>query len=621
MAEADRDRLAAIVSSSVDAFISCDREGRITGWNAAAERIFGSAASEVLGTPITGLAPPDREALARDVLERTLRGEPIETCEARVARMDGTSLDVELTVTPIRATDGTVTGVSAEVRDIGERRRAQRTVAHQTRILATVRDALIETDLEFRIVRWSPAAEQLYGWKESEVIGRPVGEVLQTRLLDTDDETVLRALAEDGHVLAQALQQTRGGVEVNVEASVIALRDGAGAPVGYVSLDRDVRARRRLEERLREARQLEAIGRLAGGIAHDFNNLLTALLGFGDLVLDEPDLPAGVRADVEEMVRIGGHAGTLTRQLIAFSRQQLLEPRAVDLNSIVRESTATLGRVAGAAVEIEHRLAPDLALAEVDAAQIEKVLHGLVENAGEAMPGGGRLTIGTANGAPGAEPLEGPPAGDYVVLTVSDTGCGMDGETRARVFEPYFTTKATGAGLGLATIYGIVRQSGGEITVSSRPGSGSQFAVFLPRAAPAEIAAADSARAAGGNPTVLVVDDEVTIRTLMTRILRRDGCTVLETGAPEQAIELARGAGAGLSLLISDVVLPGLSGAELCERIATLCPGVRILLVSGYPEDERVRDLVAGHRVAYLGKPFTPDMLMSKVREALAAPA
>jgi two-component system, cell cycle sensor histidine kinase and response regulator CckA len=509
--------------------------------------------------------------------------------------------------------DGTITEMSAVIRDIAERRAAQASLTHQARILGTVRDAMIETDAALRIVRWNEAAEQLYGWRAAEVIGRLSSDVVRSKG-DVDRERDLTTLGDEGHVFVETVHETRAGVEIVVEASVSALRDGDGGLIGYISLNRDVSARRRLEDRLRDARQFESVGRLAGGLAHEFNNLLTAILGHGELALTDRTLSAAVKADIKEIARAAGRAGALTQRLLAFSRQQVLQPQAVDVNALVRELVRAFDRASATAIEIELRLAPDLVLAEVDAAQIEQVLDDLVENACEAMPDGGRLTIETANMASG-------PRSDSISVTVSDAGRGMDAETCALVFDPYFTTKSMGAGLGLATAFGIVSQSGGEMSVTSQLGVGTSFTVVLPRFAPTPPAPIPEAPSPERGEMVLVVDDEETLRTLMARILRGQGFTVLETSDPFHALRLAEEVKADLSLLVTDVELPGLSGGELSERIESLCPGIRILLVSGYPQSAAVRAKVAARRVAFLDKPFTPDSLAGKVREVLAAPA
>jgi two-component system cell cycle sensor histidine kinase/response regulator CckA len=617
--EAERDRLAAIVSSSAEAFWSCDLSGRITSWNAAAERLVGYSASEALGMSFTRLVPPERAAFLFGAIERIARGESIPMYEAVALHRDGRPVDIEVTFSPVRMADGTVAEMSAVVRDIAERRAAQASLAHQARILATVRDSMIETDAAFRIVDWNDAAEQLYGWTKAEVIGRLSWEVVRTKG-EMDRERIVATLGDEGHVLIESIQETRTGAEIVVEASVIALRDGDGDVIGYVSLNRDVSARRRLEDRLRDARQFESIGRLAGGIAHEFNNLLTAMVGYGDLALADPALSAEIKADLEEIGTAAARAGALTQRLLAFSRQLVLQPRAVDVNVIVHEIGRGVDHTSGGAIGIERRLAPDLALAEVDAAQIEQVLDDLVENAREAMPDGGQVTIETANVVSGTQPPAGLALGDYISVTVSDAGMGMDAETCARVFDPYFTTKSFGAGLGLATAYGIVSQSGGDMSVTSEPGVGTSFTVLLPRFIPSPPTPIPEAPEPERGGTVLVVDDEVPLRILMARILRRQGFTVLETSDPFHALQLAEEAKANLALLVSDVELPGLSGGELSERIELLCPGIRILLVSGYPQSAAVRAKVAARRVAFLDKPFTPDTLAGKVREALATP-
>jgi two-component system cell cycle sensor histidine kinase/response regulator CckA len=386
--------------------------------------------------------------------------------------------------------------------------------------------------------------------------------------------------------------------------------------------------RRRLEEQLHQASKMEAVGQLAGGVAHDFNNLLTVITGYGALVADA--LPPGdpVRELVGEMVRAGERAAGLTRQLLAFSRKQVLSPRVVDLNAVVADTERMLRRLIGADVDLAARLQPNLGRVRADPGQVEQVVMNLAVNARDAMPRGGKLTVETRDVELGEDYCRTHPEarpGPHVLLAVSDTGCGMTEEVRLRIFEPFFTTKGPGkgAGLGLATVFGIVKQSGGSVEVYSEVGVGTTFKVYLPRAdAPAAADATGPVQAAvtRGTETLLVAEDEPAVRALTCHVLRSAGYTVLEAETGEEAVRVADRHAGPVHLLVTDVVMPGGGGRELAETLAERHPGARVLFLSGYTADAVVRHGILGERADFLQKPFTPAALARKVREVLDRP-
>ncbi|MBK7594632.1 MAG: response regulator [Gemmatimonadetes bacterium] len=379
-----------------------------------------------------------------------------------------------------------------------------------------------------------------------------------------------------------------------------------------------------LEEQVRQAQKLEAIGRLAGGVAHDFNNLLTIITGYAEILLD---VVPREHPDHEFVVEIGtaaARAATLTRQLLAFSRQQVLEPKVLDLNGIVRHTDKMLSRLIGEDILLSLSLTEGLGRVKVDPGQIEQVLMNLVVNARDAMPRGGRLTIETAN----VELDTGytqyhleVEAGPYVMLAVSDTGVGMDPETRRRVFEPFFTTKPTGigTGLGLSTVFGIVKQSGGHIYVYSEPEQGSTFKIYLPVAAgePATRAPMPKPHAPRGTETVLLVEDDDAVRAVTRMALQRSGYTVLEASTGREAIALAARHPGSIDLLLSDVVMPEVGGREVAAAVTAARPDTKVLYLSGYTDDAVVRHGILRAEVAFLQKPFTPAALAKKVRQVL----
>jgi signal transduction histidine kinase/ActR/RegA family two-component response regulator len=393
--------------------------------------------------------------------------------------------------------------------------------------------------------------------------------------------------------------------------------------------DREVaeEALRERDAQLRQSQKMEAVGLLAGGVAHDFNNLLTAIVGYSQLMLRSIDPGDPLHSNAEEVLKAGQRATALTRQLLAFSRKQVLEPRVLDLNDVVSNLQKMLRRLIGEDVELESRPAPGLGSVMADPGQLEQVVMNLAVNARDAMPQGGRLAIETANVDlddafadlhPGVQP------GPHVLLAIRDNGCGMDAATSSRIFEPFFTTKeqGRGTGLGLSTVYGIVKQSGGTIWVESEPGRGTTFRIYLPRVeAPAErVAAAQPRELPRGTETVLLVEDDDSVRDLAADILRLNGYTVLAAPHGIEALELCARRTERIDLVLSDVVMPHLNGPELLERLRPLLPEAKVLLMSGYAGDALGQHGTLDPGTPFLAKPFTPDTLARKIREVLERP-
>jgi two-component system cell cycle sensor histidine kinase/response regulator CckA len=390
-----------------------------------------------------------------------------------------------------------------------------------------------------------------------------------------------------------------------------------------ITLDRQSQ----LQEQLRQAQRLEAVGKLASGVAHDFNNLLSVIVGYAAMITESLSPSDGLRGDVEEISRAASRAGELTRQLLAFGRQQVLLPRVVDLNRTLPTLEKMLRRVAGDTVVFELALGKTLGRVQVDPGQLEQVVLNLVVNARDAMPRGGRLTLATADATLGeayAVAHPGVPVGKFVRLSVSDTGDGMEPATRARVFEPFFTTKeqGKGTGLGLSTVWGIVTQSGGHVDVESAPGQGSTFNVYLPAVgADVDVVAADlpAPLGVGGSETILVVEDEEQVRTLLCSVLRRAGYTVLEAQNGSEGLLVSQRHPHAVQLLLTDVIMPRINGRELARRLQPERPDMQVLYCSGYPENLMVDNGVLDPGVAFLAKPVSPQQLLHKVREVLDA--
>ena len=373
-------------------------------------------------------------------------------------------------------------------------------------------------------------------------------------------------------------------------------------------------ALRHSEDQLRQAMKMEAVGRLAGGVAHDFNNLLTAVLGHADLALTQVDPGKPFHEDLQEIKQAALRAAALTQQLLAFSRKQVLERRVVDLNQIVAGITRMLDRTIGEDIELVTDLAPELGRVHADAIQLEQVLLNLAVNARDAMPEGGRLTIETMNVQS--------EAGAVVRIRVADTGVGMTPEVLAHIFEPFFTTKelGKGTGLGLATVYGIVKQSGGHISVTSSRGHGTTFLIDFPRSPDEpriDVVAPSVERRSGGTETILLVEDEATVRTLARRVLEQRGYKVLEAQHPEQALIVSRGFQEQIDLLLTDVVMPGMSGTKLAEQLTAERRAMSVVYMSGYAATSVEQRLLLDDSVPFIQKPFTPDILARRVREVL----
>jgi len=435
-------------------------------------------------------------------------------------------------------------------------------------------------------------------------------------------DRVLRGEALRG---VEVTRRRKDGTLVNISLSVAPLHDAAGQVTGMLSLAADVTEMRQLEVQYRQAQKMEAVGRLAGGIAHDFNNLLTAIIGTTALVLEDRGLESRARLDIEEIEKAAKRAAGLTRQLLIFSRQQVLEPRALDLNALVVDLERMLQRLIGEDIELRTKPAALLGAVRADPGQMEQAIVNLVVNARDAMPKGGRLTIETADveldrSYVAAHVPTRP--GPYVLLAISDTGVGMDGATKARLFEPFFTTKdpGRGTGLGLATVYGIVKQSGGYIWAYSELGHGTTFKIYLPRVAQtpetreSTISPLTPAR---GSETLLVVEDQEEVRKLTKRVLEAQGYTVLAAGNGFEALEIVDRHPTQIHLMITDVVMPGMNGRELAQRASARRSDLKVLYVSGYTGEAVLQHRLLEPGVAFLQKPFTPDVLARKTREVL----
>jgi PAS domain S-box-containing protein len=487
----------------------------------------------------------------------------------------------------------------------------------------------VDTDL--RYVRINERLAVIHGVPVAEHIGRSIREVVPEAAPKI--EPLFRQVIESGRpILDLEISDVRSRVPRITRQwlmSYYPVTGAEGVVVGVNAVIQDIHERKRLEEELRQAQKMEAIGRLAGGIAHDFNNLLTVINGYAQMVLDQRMLPGVARTRLEEVLAAGNRATSLTNQLLAFSRRQVLQPKAVDLNEVVTGFSKMLRRVIGEDIELVCALEPSLGYVRADPNQMEQVLLNLVVNARDAIRAGGTITIETAEFTPGegtAPSVPGGHRGRYVMLAVTDTGHGMDSETQRSIFEPFFTTKegGKGTGLGLSTVYGIVKQSGGEIQVYSEPGKGATFKLYFPETE----AAADEGKgvrayssAPRGAETVLLLEDDSGVRQLVRQMLARQGYTVLEAQNWREAVELCSQHQGPIHLLLSDVVMPEMSGPAVAARISPMRPEMRVLFISGYANNALGDHGILNQDVAFLPKPFSQDDLALKVREVLGGAA
>lgn len=502
--------------------------------------------------------------------------------------------------------------------------------------LKSIADAVITTDRKGRITFLNAAAATICGWQNTEALGRPYAEIFNileelTRAVPFDHVRAALADGTTGKFGNQTLLLRRDGSETFIEHSVAPIRQGANDEIdGCVIAFHDVSERKQLEEQLRQVQKMDAIGKLAGGIAHDFNNAITAILGYAGLILRQTNDDSPLQQDAKQIVRAAEHSARLTHQLLAFSRKQVLQPRCLNLGDEITEMEGMVRRLIGADVALVTEVAPGLWHTTADAGQMQQVVLNMAVNARDAMPEGGQLKINLSNvtltAAEALRLADGYP-GDFVLLTVSDNGTGMSREVMKRIFEPFFTTKepGKGTGLGLATCFGIVKQTSGMISVASEPGAGTIFSIYLPKAAdpePAAIRAFGDDELPHGTETLLVVEDEEILRELAVQVLESLGYRVITAEDGAHAVEILRGtAASSIQLIVTDLVMPRMSGRELAAWITRDFGQMRVLFMSGYTDDEILRHAVQGAEVQYLQKPFTPKALAQKIRRVLDGPS
>ncbi len=614
--------LRAIFNTSLQAFVLVARDGTIQALNPTARdwalRILGRVASE--GDRIHDFIPEGaasfQAALAGEArsLERCLRG------------TDGVERWYETTHAPVVDEHGTVIGVCLNARDVSVRKQAEQALreseARYRDLFDNASDLVCTTTLDGTFLYVNRAWHEAMAFSDEQLAGRRFPDLVHPDSRERYLDVVARAEAGEPIGQVDLILVTADGMPLTLEGNISC----TGAPARLRGIYRDVTERKRVEEQLRRAERMQAAGRLAGGVAHEVNNMMTGVIGFSEFLLRSLEAQDPRRAEVAEIIKAGTRAADVTRQLLAFTRQQFLRPEVLPVNGVVQDLEKMLRRVLGEDHVLELALAADAGEIRADRGQLAQVLVNLMLNARDAMPGRGRVTITTR-----ATVLDdrygashdgvGIPRGEYVQLAVSDTGIGMDRETQARIFEPFFTTKpiGQGTGLGLSTVYGIVKQSDGFVWVYSEPDLGTTFKVYLPRvgagaAMPTRGETGSAAR--GGSETILIVEDEELVRSLASRSLREHGYIVIEAQHGVDALRQLE-IRADVDLVISDVVMPEMGGRELGRRLGTLRPSLPVLYISGYTGEDVTQRGLLEPGAPFQQKPFAPEELARKVREML----
>ena len=615
-----------------------DVDGRATSWNPGVERVIGYGRAEFLQTFIQDLySTEDRQdaAPARELQEAAERGRT--SSDRWVVRKDGSRFWASTSTAAVHDGGGRLLGYARRVRDLSESRQAAEQLRRKQAALELAVEAAALGTWEYELgsgdMSWDERAKALFGLSPDEPMTLAVWlEALHPGDREQTEERWRRALRERSPFSAEYRVVWPDSSVHSIMAVGRCISDIAGEPFTMSGVVLDLTERRRTEEHLQESLRLEAVGRLAGGIAHDLNNMLAAILGFCEFLQQglEPNDPR--RNDVDQIAIAADRSANLTRQLLAFARRELIQPQVLDINTVVRKAAAMFPSILGENIKLGLELAPQLGLIYADPRQIEQTLMNLVINARDAMPQGGRVTVETktvslepSSGKTRNQPA-GTPGGNFTMLAVTDTGYGMDAATLQRIWEPFFTTKprGDGTGLGLSSVYGAVKQSGGFVWADSEPGRGTTIQVYWPQSRGEAQPLEESSRPAaveGGSETILIVEDEDLVRALAVRVLKLEGYRCYEARDAEEAMRFLEQNQVDIDLVITDVVMPGISGGGLGDRVERLRPGLPILFTSAFTDEDVIRRGLLEKGRPFLQKPSTPRELARKVRTVLDAAA
>ncbi len=605
-----------------------DPQGRFLYCSPSCKRITGQEAAAFVAdaTLMNRIIHPDDQVRYAEHAKEARETKRACEIEFRIVRPDGAERWIGHVCQPILDENGASMGIRGSNHDITERKQAESERKLLTTAIEQAAETVIITDTQGNIQYVNPAFESITGYTRAEALGQNP-RFLKSGQQDAAFYRTLWSTIDGGNTwCGRLINKRKDGTNYTEEAAISPVRNEAGVIVNYVAVKRDVTQELNLEAQLFESQKMESIGRLAGGIAHDFNNLLTIINGYSDLVMQNLAGIDPLREQLTAIRNAGERAAGLTQQLLAFSRRQVIAPTVLNLNDVVTDTEKMLRRLIGEDIELKTILDESLGNVSADAGQLNQVLMNLTVNARDAMPDGGKLTFETSNAnidVSFAFPHSDVLPGRYVLLTVTDTGVGMDRQTLQNIFEPFFTTKkpGTGTGLGLATVYGILKQSKGWIWAESEPGQGTTFKLCFPRVdAPVDITVESKVadvESLGGAETILVVEDQVEVRQLAVEVLRSYGYQVLEAANGGDALLLCERNSAPIHLMVTDVIMPGMTGRELAQRLQQIRPDTKVLYISGYAAEVIANKGILEHGVAYLPKPFAPNSLARKVREVL----
>ncbi len=622
------ERFRSLLENALDIIAIIGLEGTVRYASPSVERVLGYCPFDVATTSVASMIHADDMDSMASAYHAVLAGTTARA-ECRVRHLDGRWRVLE--VIGRRVLDhAAVPGIIVNARDITERNEAEERIRDSNDRLKGVIDAsplaIFTVNLDGRVLGWNKAAEAIFGWSEEEVLGAelPVAKAEA----GVEFHELLRQGGEGrSHISVESRFTCKDGRVIDVNIWSSPLTNQSGQVTGMVSVVADITERRRLEEQFRQAQKMEAVGRLAGGVAHDFNNLLTVITGYSQLASNHlPEDCSAAKVDLDEVMGAAERAAALTKQLLTLSRRHVVATAIIDLNTVVVEVGRMLHRVLGEDIHLVTGLSPALKKIRADRGQLEMVLLNMAINARDAMPGGGRLTIETDNVELDCADIPqrrvSGMSGSCVMLAISDDGTGMDAYTQAHLFEPFFTTKETGkgTGFGLSTSYGIVRQHGGDIWVYSEQGVGTTFKIYLPvdgESAEGETPKRRSERRPTGTESILIIEDEPSVAGVMRETLELQGYRVLLATEPGQALQIAADPSLNIDLLLSDMVLQSVHGVDLARQIGMLRPGIKVLFVSGYTGAAPAGQPFMEPGVAFLQKPFAPEVLAQKVREVL----
>ena len=628
-AERTSDLLRATLYSIGDGVITTDRAGKVWILNAVAEQLTGYTEADARGQAIENIFRIVNETTrntAENPIRRVLREGKVVGLANHTVLISKTGAEVPIddSGAPIAGSNGAAGGVVLVFRDVSERKKALDMARRLAAIVETSDDAIVSKTLTGIVTSWNRGAERLFGYSAEEMIGTPITRLIAPDRAGETQQILARIEAGEKIDHFETERITKDGRRLTVALTVSPLRDDEGRIVGASKIARDITRERQLEVTLQQKQKMEAIGRLAGGVAHDFNNLLTVILGYAATIQGRLGSEDPIRPALSEIVRAAGQAASLTGQLLAFGRKQVTQNRVFDLSSLVRDMQNMLQRLIGEDIDLDFRADTDPCMVKADSTQLSQILMNLAVNARDAMPTGGKLSIETRTVTRPHEDLGRQgirPAGRYAMLAVTDTGAGIDAETQSHMFEPFFTTKDSGkgTGLGLATVYGIVQQHHGWIDVYSEPGHGATFRIYLPSTEEFVAATAPSAvqpreRRMG---TILLVEDQAAIRMLAEDVLTDAGHRVLTAPGGKAALQLVEKHRGDIDLLVTDVVMPEMSGPELSAQLTRSRPGLIVLYISGYTNHALLHRGVIEQGISFLQKPFLPESLLAKVNELL----